>query len=104
MEIIWLPETRKTVRDICFFYKSKNESVANEIIEDINSYAKYLSVFPQMAPVEPSLGNRGEIFRALLVKNQYKIIYYVDELAGEVVIVTVWDCRRNPERLTDFAI
>jgi hypothetical protein len=57
-----------------------------------------------MAPIEPSLSGRSETFRALLVRNQYKIIYYVDELAGEVVIVTVWDCRRNPEKLTDFVI
>lgn len=58
-----------------------------------------------MAPVESSLGSRrSETFRALPVRNRYKIIYYVDELAGEVVIVAVWDCHRNPEKLTNLTI
>jgi plasmid stabilization system protein ParE len=80
----------------------KNEIAANKIVEDIKSSAGYLTVFPQMAPIEPSLGSRNETFRALLVSNRYKIIYYVDELAGEIVIVTVWDCHRNPEKLNEL--
>ena len=104
MEITWQPEARKAVRDIYFFYEPKSKIVADEIIEDINTSTKYLAVFPQMAPIEPSLSGRSEVFRALLVKNKYKIIYYIDEVADEIVIVTVWDCRQNPETLIDLII
>ena len=101
MEIIWQPEARNAVRDIYYFYEPKSSITANEIIEDINTSAEYLAIFPQMAPIEPFLSGKNETFRALLVKKLFKIIYYVDEIADEVVIVTVWDCRQNPEKLTD---
>jgi plasmid stabilization system protein ParE len=99
MEVTWLPGARKAVKNIYYFYKSKSEIVANKIVEEINTSAKHLAYFPQMAPVEPTLSGRNEIFRALLVRNRYKIIYYVNEVANEVVIVTIWDCLQNPEKL-----
>ena len=102
MEINWQPEARSAVKNIYYFYEEKSEIAANEIVEDINASAEYLATFPRMAPVEPSLSGRSETFRALLVKKLFKIIYYIDEVADEIVIVTVWDCRQNPKTLMDL--
>jgi plasmid stabilization system protein ParE len=104
MEINWQPEARKVVKNIYYFYESKSKIVANEIVEDINTSAKYLAIFPKMAPIEPALEGRSETFRALLVRNRYKIIYYINETANEIVIVTVWDCYQNPQKWVNLTI
>ncbi|MDR1610964.1 MAG: type II toxin-antitoxin system RelE/ParE family toxin [Candidatus Symbiothrix sp.] len=103
METRWTERADRSLDVIFDYYKEKSEQAANRIIGEIIDSSRRLTVFPQMAPVEPSLGNRSETFRALSVKNRYKIIYYVDAAADEIVIVTVWDCRRSPEGLTDLA-
>jgi len=104
MEIRWTKTADQSLDTIFSFYKELSERAANRIILDIFTETKYLAIFPQMAPIEPLLSEKNEIFRALLVKNLFKIIYYIDEIADEVVIVTVWDCRQNPEKLTDSVI
>ena len=38
-------------------------------------------------------------YRALVVDTNYKLIYYVDA-NKDVIIVTVWDVRQNPDKLT----
>ena len=101
MEIRWTEAANQSLDAIFCFCKERGEQAANRIICDIFDATRRLAVFPQMASVEPSLGGQSETFRALQVRNRYKIIYYVDELAGKVIIVTVWDCRRNPEKLTN---
>jgi len=35
-------------------------------------------------------------------RSAVKNIYYIDEVADEIVIVTVWDCRQNPKTLMDL--
>ena len=104
MEIQWTKTADQSLNTIFSFYKEHSEQAANRIILDIIVETKYLAIFPQMAPIEPFLSGKNETFRALLVKKLFKIIYYVDEIADEVVIVTVWDCRQNPEKLTDSVV
>ncbi|GHT53414.1 hypothetical protein FACS189446_0780 [Bacteroidia bacterium] len=102
MGICWQSGARKAVKKIYFFYKSKNETVAKEIIDEINDAVERLALFPQSAPIEPILEGHPKAFRALLIMKLFKVIYYINEAENEVVIVTVWDCRQNPEKLADL--
>jgi len=102
MEIRWTKTASQSLDTIFSFYKERSEHAANRIILDIVATARRLVIFPQMAPIEPSLSGRSDTFRALLVKKLFKIIYYIDEVADEIVIVTVWNCRQNPKTLMDL--
>ena len=104
MEIRWTKTADQSLDAIFSFYKELSEQAANRIILDIFTETGYLTVFQHIAPIEPFLSGKNETFRALLVKKLFKIIYYVDEIADEVVIVTIWDCRQNPEKLTNLVI
>ncbi|MDR2147077.1 MAG: type II toxin-antitoxin system RelE/ParE family toxin [Tannerella sp.] len=97
MRLNWKPEAEKTLDDIYRFYFYKSERAAYEIAKDIRDAAKKLKTFPYLASVEPDLEGFSETLRALVVRRLFKIIYYVDN--NEIVIVTVWDCRQNPQTL-----
>jgi plasmid stabilization system protein ParE len=92
MEIIWSPKARKRVREIFDYYKTRSYEVATKLIEDIDREVNLLKTFPQMAPIESSLSDLPITYRALVIREHYKVIYYLTEDA--VNITTVWDCRQ----------
>lgn len=53
--------------------------------------------FPEMAQAEPLLSEFIETYRSLLVRNAYKVVYYIKN--ETIFIVAVFDCRQNPEKL-----
>lgn len=99
MRIIWSSEVTRSLEVIYDFYCSKNERAANKIITDIYNAALFLSHQPYMAPIEPALREFSESYRSLVVRRLFKLIYRIDEDKQAVVIVTIWDCRQNPEKL-----
>lgn len=50
-----------------------------------------------MAPIEPLLQERKEVFRSLVVRKNYKVIYYIQNTI--IYIADIWDCRQDPDRL-----
>ena len=52
-----------------------------------------------MAPIEPLLVNREYVYRGLLIHKYCKVIYRIDETAGIIYIVDVWDTRREPHKI-----
>jgi len=99
MVIRWTTNAQLRILDIYNFYKGKSVQVVQNIIEEIYTAVLSLQEFPQMAPVEMLLSELPLQYRSLLVRNLFKIIYFIDEKENSIVIVSVWDCRRNPKEL-----
>jgi plasmid stabilization system protein ParE len=99
MVVIWLPEAEETLDRIFRFYSEKSERVAGAIVADIYNAVKLLAKHPLMAAVEPALSGSSKTYRSLVIRHIFKVIYRVDEIAGEIVIVTIWDCRQHPEKM-----
>jgi plasmid stabilization system protein ParE len=100
MVVRWTARADKRTEEIYRFYEQKSERVARKIVSEIRTSVEQLTTFSQIAAVDRFLIERSEIFRSLVVvKGLFKIIYFVDEIADEIVIVTIWDCRQNPENL-----
>jgi len=97
MVIIWLPLAEESLEDIFLFYEEKSLQVARTIISDIRQATKQLSIFPEMAAVEQFLSERPEIFRSLVVRQTYKIVYFIKNQC--IYIADIWDCRQNPNTL-----
>jgi len=50
-----------------------------------------------MAPIEPLLSEFSELYRSLVIRKTYKVVYYI---ADDIIfIVAVFDCRQNPGKL-----
>ncbi|GHV64962.1 hypothetical protein FACS1894199_04470 [Bacteroidia bacterium] len=100
MVVRWTAHADKSTEKIFLFYEQKSERVARKIVSEIRASAELLTAFPQISSVERFLSDRPETFRSLVVvRGLFKIIYFVNEITKEIVIVTVWDCRQNPQNL-----
>jgi len=97
MEIIWLPLAEKALESVFSFYEGKSIQVAQKIMNDILQATDQLSKHPEMAAIESMLQERQEIFRSLIVRQTYKVVYYIEDTV--IYIADIWDCRQFPEKL-----
>jgi plasmid stabilization system protein ParE len=97
MVVEWSNRAKKDMAQIWEYYRSKNESAAIRILKRIRSSALILAFSPRIAPRERQLEEFPQEFRSMVVKGIHKIVYYID--GDKVNVVTIWDCRRNPEIL-----
>ncbi|GHT42915.1 hypothetical protein AGMMS49965_15520 [Bacteroidia bacterium] len=98
MVINWTDRAKQHLRDIYDYYADvAGDNIAGKLAADISNAARPLATFPEMAAREPALIDYPQVFRSLIVRKRYKIIYFVE---NEIVhIVAVWDCRQNPDKL-----
>jgi plasmid stabilization system protein ParE len=99
VKIIWLPKAKKRIKEIYLYYKEKSKSAADRLRKDIKSSTIPLYKFPQMGTLEPDLSDLSVSFRSLVVRGNYKIIYYTDEEKEIINIATIWDCRQDKKKL-----
>ena len=98
-KIEWSVEARLDLLDILGFYIERNKSVtySNKLNSKINRSLKLIGQ-------NPLIGIKTDIesVRALIT-GDYQIIYEIHEYL--VVIVMIWDCRRDPEdRVIDLRV
>jgi len=79
------------------FYEEKSVQAARKIITDILQATDLLSIHPEVAEVEQLLQERQETFRSHVVRQSYKVVYYIED--SVIYIADVWDCRRSPEKI-----
>ena len=99
MTLHFTANARRQLDSIYSFYEEKNPKAAACLYNDILDEVEQLLIFPKMAAVEQLLSDYSEEFRSLVVRKNYKVIYFVHEETAEIIIVAVWDCRQNPETL-----
>jgi plasmid stabilization system protein ParE len=102
MVVIWLPLAEDALDNIYCFYKDRSEQAASKLLSDILQATKRLEEYPEMAFREPLLVERPEVFRSLIVRKTYKVVYYrEDDIA---FIADIWDTRQYPDNLRNRII
>lgn len=99
MKVIWLSSAEEHLDEIYNFLAQDNPSAAINIYNTIIEETDRLSIFPKMASLELSLEKENNSYRSLIVNRTYKVIYRLDLKAELVIVVSVWDCRQDPEKL-----
>ncbi len=94
--ITWSDAALVSLRKIHDFIAPTNTLRAKKVVKSLYLSADTLSILPLRNPIEKSLVNEPIQYRFLL-KNYYKIIYFIDN--EEVVIVYIFDTRKNPTKL-----
>ncbi len=101
MAVIWSKRAKKDLAGIWEYYSSRNMPAAVKIMRGIRASSFLLSDNPRIAPVEPKLEGLSQEFRSMVVRKLHEIVYSVD---GDTAnIITIWDCRRNPDTLRRIA-
>jgi len=102
MVVRWTSLASARIQEIFNFYEEKNERIAQKIALEIRSSVEMLKFFPAMASIDDSIVGCPHTLRSLVVVNGlFKVVYLIDEKADEIIIVTIWDCRKNPIRISD---
>jgi len=97
MNIVLSKKAKIHLRHIFGYYKTvAGTTVANGIIEKIIDSMSNLSQHSEMGMREPLLVHYPNNYR-YLVDGNYKIIYWMN--GQDVIIASVFDCRRNPKDL-----
>ncbi|GHV61804.1 hypothetical protein FACS1894195_2900 [Bacteroidia bacterium] len=93
MTIRYTQLAQKRLNEIFDFVAENNPRAATILYNKILSEVEILQHFPQLAAVEPLLSKYSETFRSLVVRQHYKVIYFIEDKT--IVIATVWDCRQD---------
>jgi plasmid stabilization system protein ParE len=92
-KIEWSVEARFDIVDILSFYNERNGNniYSGKLYNQIQKVIKLIAL-------KPFLGKQSDIenIRVVMFKD-YLIFYEVQPRS--VLIITIWDCRRNPETL-----
>jgi plasmid stabilization system protein ParE len=99
MKIFLLPRAIFRLDNIYDYIRPFSEITASRIYNEILDEIGRIEHFPYIGQIEPSLYDCGKEFRALVVLEHYKVIYYIEEIEKAIYIATIWDCRQNPDFL-----
>ena len=101
MKVLWTISAENQLDSIYDYIQIQNTCAAIEIYNDIVDESAMLAHFPLMGVIEPLLSEFSEGYRSLIVRRNYKIVYYIDS-ETIVYVVAIFDCRQNPEKLKDI--
>jgi len=95
----WQSGAKQDLHEIYDYYCHTKQlpNLAINIRQDIILAARMLELFPEQGSREFSLDVENILFRYLVVRNHYKIIYFHE--FDICHIVAIWDCRNNPDIL-----
>jgi plasmid stabilization system protein ParE len=99
MKVVWLKAAQKQLDEIYDFMAQQSARAAISIYNDIIDETDKLCLFPEMAALEPLLEGEAYSYRSLIVRRTYKVVYRVNKDLEEIIVASVWDCRRDPDKL-----
>ena len=97
-KVIWDPLALEQVHAIYdYYYDNASPKVALDLLNDIMSAPDILLQFPQAGAKEPIFQGTETEFRYLVVRKNWKIIYF--QLNEACHIAVIWDVRNDPDTL-----
>ncbi len=97
--VVWSPRATTSLREVYDFINKNSPQGAKRVASELAKLALSLETMPNRFPVEPLLKDESVEFR-FAVKWNYKLIYVVEEDAARVVIVQIFNTRRDPSNMT----
>jgi plasmid stabilization system protein ParE len=98
MKVLWTKSAEDQLNGIYDYIQTRNTWAAIEIYNDIVDDSAMLELFPSMGVIEPLMSEFPEEYRYLIVRRNYKIVYYIDNEAI-IYVAAVFDCRQDPKKL-----
>lgn len=75
------------------------KTISNRFAQEIIKTNQRLATYPYLGKVEPLLKHLTLQCRSLVIHPHYKLVYYVE--SDTVIVIDVWDTRRNPSTLAN---
>lgn len=98
MDIFWSDLAKGNLKEIHEFYcLIANKKVANMLIKKLIACPEVLIDHPEMGILETHHVAIGREFR-FLIEGNFKIVYKVFQKEDKILIATVFDTRRDPNK------
>ena len=95
MRVIWDDDaSEKLVNALEYGRDTFGERMMKKFYARILDYEKLLQSNPRMGKKEPLLEKEPEGYRSIVVHQNYKLVYYIED--ENIYIVDLWDTRREP--------
>ena len=82
-----------------YAYQEYGQTTLNRFLEELENIEHRLSIQPESYPLEYLLMGKKRKYRYCTLKKNFKLIYFYRPRLKQVVIVTVWGQRMNPDTL-----
>ena len=102
MKLVWTERALKHLDKIYAHHLSLtySERAASLLYNHILDESERLLIFPLLGIVESNLCNANIEYRSLVVHGgRFKLIYFIDN--ENIVIAALWNCRMNPDSMSD---
>ncbi|MBP5366813.1 MAG: type II toxin-antitoxin system RelE/ParE family toxin [Bacteroidales bacterium] len=95
MNIIWTDKADELLAEIAeFILLVYGETAHNKFLSEVYETVLLLATNPYMGKIEPSLSDHSICYRSIVVNHINKVVYIAEE--ESIVVVAIWDCRRDP--------
>ncbi|MGL4597970.1 MAG: type II toxin-antitoxin system RelE/ParE family toxin [Bacteroidia bacterium] len=99
LTLFWTQFAEDRLRGVFDYYKvNASVDVALGIVAGIYEATNVLKDHPFIGKQEQLKIDSAVVYRYVIHKN-YKIVYLINDLTDQVIILNVFDCRRNPKSL-----
>ena len=98
-EVYWTAYAEIQLDSIFNFYSFiASKKVATKITQSLVHASLTFAIKPNINRIEPLLDHLSFEYRSL-IHGHYKIIYRILETSSQVLVVDVFDCRQNHEKI-----
>lgn len=80
-------------------FQQFGETTANKFMARVRFINEELGKYPESGFLEPLLKERKKLYRAYIINQRFKLIYYYAHKSDTIHIVDIWDIRRLPSSL-----
>ncbi len=100
LEIFWTMFAEQELFKIFNYYNQEaGYRVAKKLIDGIYDEPFKLKEQPEIGQIEELLKDREQVFRYLIHKGNFKIIYWINWERNHIEVVDVFDVRQNPPKI-----
>lgn len=101
MQVKWTVQALKRLETATDYGRRKfGELTAARFYQKVRKHDSLLATNPRIGKVEPLMASKyAHEYRSLVVHSHYKLIYYINEAKGIIVITNLFDVRREPQAL-----
>lgn len=101
-QVKWMPNAQSQRKEILHYgLQAFGLNAARKMRESIIHMADLLERNPYMGMQEPLLSHYTYTYRSFVFHANYKLVYRVNEATYTIIVVAIWDTRREPKSLAN---
>lgn len=100
LDIFWTRFAENKLHKIFkYYHENASYHIAVKLVYGIYKKTTKLKKHPEIGQIEELLKDRKQVFRYLIYKRNFKIIYWINRKDNHIEVVDVFDVRQYPLKI-----